>query len=543
MVSLFERNDLNLHLGRGSQSSLEEEPHRERKGSPSPVVSNHPQEDTVELQQETPSLWDPSKRKCSQDEEPEFSRPSKQPRRHASEYDELSEKNLIRLEEMNAAVNNTRPGSIKRASSLPSTTGASETTQETTRTQRSSSTQAFYRFTHLAAARVYIHADAPKDIQEAVDIIIKAEPTKERQDQLKPIAQALHEDCTKASRAAVGKDDFVGHFQSALKAMEPNKLCLREKADWHEDLKPKIQRSRINLDFLTDRGFVDRGQNQEVGDDSAAPPPKRLQQSVGQAYISPNSSIANESYPSLAKRSLESGTMPPSASFPLPKKEEGRSLIKTPRPDISIGTEYTALISALSTQNINRTLAELFLTKLQEQMVLRDPGGPEEPALISVPALRASDLVFPFAVVEGKAYSTGKQVFEAENQAAVSGACGLKIQLCLDELVKRATPESSNDDESPTSSDSQSAPSKNQPVLFFSICTEGPIHELWVHWTIVEHDVRKFNMKLLKLCHAALLDGVEDFIIAVDNMLRWGTGPFVDSVVERLGKVARASGL
>jgi hypothetical protein len=48
------------------------------------------------------------------------------------------------------------------------------------------------------------------------------------------------------------------------------------------------------------------------------------------------------------------------------------------------------------------------------------------PMLISIPAPRARYLAFPFAVVEGKTYSTGKQVFEAENQAAVSAAYGLK---------------------------------------------------------------------------------------------------------------------
>jgi hypothetical protein len=38
--------------------------------------------------------------------------------------------------------------------------------------------------------------------------------------------------------------------------------------------------------------------------------------------------------------------------------------------------------------------------------------------LILIPAPRALDLLFPFAIVEGKSYSTGKQIFEAENQAA-----------------------------------------------------------------------------------------------------------------------------
>jgi len=165
-------------------------------------------------------------------------------------------------------------------------------------------------------------------------------------------------------------------------------------------------------------------------------------------------------------------------------------------------------------------------------MTPRERGGPEEPLLIAVPTQRASDLVFPFAVIEGKAYSTGKQVFEAENQAAVSGASGLKIQLCLNELVKRAT----------TSSDVPPIHPNTTPPLFFSVCTEGPYHELYAHYTHIEDGVRKFNQTLLKICNGMLLESVVDFIVVVDNVLRWGTGQFLESVVERLEMVARKAG-
>jgi hypothetical protein len=143
--------------------------------------------------------------------------------------------------------------------------------------------------------------------------------------------------------------------------------------------------------------------------------------------------------------------------------------IKTPRPDISIGLKRTALIAALSSQNLNSRKAMGFLESLKQSVILREEGGLTEPMLISAPASRGVDLVFPFAVVEGKAYMTGKQFAEAENQAAVSGASGLKIQLCLDDLVKR----------SKAGPDIPTTPSKSPTPLFFSICTEGPYHELF----------------------------------------------------------------
>jgi hypothetical protein len=415
-----------------------------------------------------------AKRKRPQDSEVKADdaksvRPAKQPRKLPSPRLELSETNLRKFngEEMDVAA----------------IVASSDVTQDTVRSQRSSDTTACYRYKHLRAARIYIHINPPDGIQNAINAIVEAEPSKERRAELRAISQELHNGCTKAVKAAIGEDDYVQLFLIALTAMNHRSLCLRAKADWREELKPTIQ-SSLNLNFM-DFNFMAGDQQHEV-DDASTPPRKRQQLDC--------------------------------------------SPIKIPRPDISIGIQHTTLISALSSQNLDDIEGEEFLEELQNKMMRRKLGGSEEPMLISVPTQRASDLVFPFAVVEAKAYSTGKQVFEAENQAAVSGACGLKIQLCLDELAKDAT----------TSSDI--LPSKNQPPLFFSICTQGPFHELWVHYTNVEHGVLKFNMALLKVCHGSLLNGVVDFIIAVDNMLRWGTGQFVESVVERLGKVARRAG-
>ena len=158
-----------------------------------------------------------------------------------------------------------------------------------------------------------------------------------------------------------------------------------------------------------------------------------------------------------------------------------------------------------------------------------EQDGPQEPALIIVPTQRESTLTFPTLVFEGKAYSTGKQVFEAQNQAAVSGAGGVKIQLMLDELVKRAT----------KNSDVRLKPSKNQPPLVFSICTEGPYHELWAHYTVIEDGERQFNMVLLNTCHGVVLQQVESFFVQVHNVMIWTMDLFLKTVVERLVEVAK----
>ena len=262
-------------------------------------------------------------------------------------------------------------------------------------------------------------------------------------------------------------------------------------------------------------------EQQDVGDVLASPPSKRHQQSAGHLYISPQISQINSSVSAPDNR-------PPQLD-----KAKETSLMKTPRPDITTGindeTLISALASTLSSQSFSCTEAKQFLKTLQNTMMPSEQDRPQEPALIIVPTQRESHLAFPCFVFEGKGYSTGKQVFEAENQAAVSEACGLKIQIMLDELVKRAI----------RCTDVPPTPSKNQPQLFFSVCSEGSYHELWAHYTVIEDGVPKFKMVLLNTCNGMVLKQVESFFVEVDNIMIWTMGPFLNSVVERLEMVAR----
>ncbi|MCJ1424013.1 hypothetical protein MMC29_001900 [Sticta canariensis] len=452
---------------------------------------------------------------------------AKQPRTRLSPPAELSEKNLrlFNRENMDSASNITPGESTKRSSSRRTMTSSTGVSQDivSVLSQRSSSSTAHYRYRHLRSAQVFVHSPSPPaEIQTCIDAIVKAKVPEERQTKLLAISQRFHEGCAQVVRAAVGEDDCMNVLRIALQAMDRSTLILREKTDWQVELKPTIRPSAFDLSLMD-------GYQQQEANDIWARPRKRQQQQTGLGYISPEPSKTGTSFDAPDNNAISSETMPPPKGCSSSDNDKYDSPIKKPRPDMTIGLEYTALVSALSSQNLNNDDAVEFLDLLQTTMVRRQPNGPDEPMLCSVPMHRDSDLVFPFAVVEGKAYSTGKPIFEAENQAAVSGACGLKILLCLDELVKNA---SISSDVLPTSS------SSTLPLLF-SICTEGPIHELWVHYTIIENGVRKFNMRLLKSCHGMLLEDVVGFLVAVDNVLGWGTGEFLDGVVERLGKVAR----
>lgn len=97
--------------------------------------------------------------------------------------------------------------------------------------------------------------------------------------------------------------------------------------------------------------------------------------------------------------------------------------------------------------------------------------------------------------------------------------------MILDELVKRAT----------RSSNVALTPLKNRPPLVFAICSEGPQHELWAQYTVINDGEQQFNMVLLNTCHGVILKQVESFFVQVQNGLNWTAGPFLKSVVDRLG--------
>jgi hypothetical protein len=486
----------------------------------------------------TPSA---TKRKYGQESEaeaeadqPEDARPPKQRRKSSPSRLALSEENLQSLNRsMNVAAGNSQPGSIKRS--------WSQFSSSTQATKSSSSTNAHYRFKILQPAQLNLHVDPPTHIQDTISAVAHAKPPEGRREQLLPIAQKFQARCVETVRASVGENDFVKIFHDMLDLMGYSKLCLRTNADWDAQLKPSIQHSRFNVGSLRPKA----GDRQQQRDDALLPPsPANEQPATDQQHMPTQSSTANEPNPPPANGPQCASEMPPPAVPGLQRA------IKTPRPDITMGIALTALYSALSSQDLEELEAEIFLTELQRETESGEPDGREEPMLISVPAPRASDLAFPFGVDEGKAYLTGQPLCAAENQAAVSGACALRMQLRLDELGRRnmIVPTASHiptrSDGLPASSRSPKLPlpSEDQIPLFFSICTEGPIHVLWAHWTEAKRGTRQFNMMPLKCVYGVLSDGLLDFFVMVDNVLRWGTGHFLESLAVRLGKLARKAG-
>ena len=258
--------------------------------------------------------------------------------------------------------------------------------------------------------------------------------------------------------------------------------------DWDVSLKPEIPHFYWSVPFP--------GRSNESADEPVDSSSKRKQ--------------AEDTSSSLER--LQS-TMPPPPS-PLPPSRQVNSILKTPRPDITVGLRHATVVEAITAQGVNSVDADIFLKFLQERQTL-----------CSDPSQQSIPIRFPMLVVEGKSYSTGKFVFEAQNQAAVSGSCMLNMQHKLAQLAEPFA----------------AATCEKREPLAFSVCTEGPHMELWVHYTTSTDGMRNYNMNILQTCHASLLDGVVEFLVVVDRVLSWARSEFVEDVAKQLACVECAT--
>lgn len=204
-----------------------------------------------------------------------------------------------------------------------------------------------------------------------------------------------------------------------------------------------------------------------------------------------------------------------------PFKAEPESSLKTPRPDISVGILTGVVTEQMQSHDLDRIAARNLLDALQHK--IKNPKTPE-PMLCSNPTQRGLPLRFPFLIVEGKSHATGNHIFEAENQAGVAGPCALKILHDLDHLVEFVT-----------------CPSEHENAetrLVFSICTQGPFHALYAHYDSLINEIREFHMTVIATCRAPIETEVVRWLMAVDNVLTWGSTDFLNGVVKGLRIVA-----
>lgn len=477
---------------------------RLRKDSPFASVPTAASQDLV-------GVWQTRGEKRSYDSEDKH---SYKRRRGSVPESQLSEENLKKLErdlkklergpsdEMEPGVT-IRDRVRKRAPSRQAS--FSDLNQDTAslRSQKSSVSNSFYRYHILDQARIYVRPEPPPiDIQAQMDVIFEREIPEKRRREISGIAKKISQSFINNLRGAHREDDLVELIYEALRMMHkdesfdfPRKagivlpltpLYTSSRAnlnlDWDPSLKPDVQQEVWNWDAL--------GQSNNEADGVVDRPNKRQQGE--RSFPSPNTSQS---------------TIPPPAALSQFKQDA----VKTPRPDFTIGLRHSTISNALMKRGLSKFKADDFLKGLQR-----------ERKLYSDPTQNFLNVRFPILVIEGKAYATGKTVFEAQNQAAVSGGCMVNLRQQLTDLFDGVFPNLGG----------------RKTHLAFSICTEGPQIEFWVHYALSEDNVRSHYMNIFRTCYGSLQGGLEDFLMDVERLMRWTKDEFLKEVADQLCKLA-----
>ncbi|KAF1350505.1 hypothetical protein EJ07DRAFT_139040 [Lizonia empirigonia] len=296
------------------------------------------------------------------------------------------------------------------------------------------------------------------------------------------------------SRLNARECSLEGNWKSSLftlmrniALLAPGTLCLdmSEKA-WISGLKPAAP----SLDGLQEAGEKD---DSGLRTPSANPTPSastlidfNSAAAAAVTTVSPNTFFPGR-VPSLPP-STYSSTYSQSITTTTSLNASDPFHISTPKPDITVGLEETH-----------------FSLLHQRRLVDHQKSG----TILSDPHAAFMGMRFPFLIVETKGLSVHGNLVSAQNQAAISGASMLRILKDLEETTNSH----------PTS-----------PLLCFSIVTEGPAHELWVHF---EH-AEAFHMEAIKSWRMTRASDVEEFVRALARIIEWGRGRFRDSIIARL---------
>ncbi|KAJ5562438.1 hypothetical protein N7461_001199 [Penicillium sp. DV-2018c] len=283
------------------------------------------------------------------------------------------------------------------------------------------------------------------------------------------------------SKELVKKPSGEAEWANALHtAIDEFKIKGLEAQDWREDLNPPVYNPRPTI------------------------PRKRSQ----------SHHLVHEISASDGHSSHAGGSVSPLSATPIFK-------LKTPRPNICVGLSDESLVNDLEPKK-GLSAARNFLLDLQDTT-----------SLVSDPHVTPLGLRFPFLIVETKAGSTGGNLYQAENQAAVGGSAALQILRRLSQL--KSTHDL--DGKSQGSSQASIGPIETLPDLIshmvFSVTTEGPIHELWLHFQRPSEE--DFYMVCIGSWRTTMKDDTLDFLRYLWAVLRWGNGQYRDSIVDALG--------
>ncbi|OGM48062.1 terminal deoxynucleotidyl transferase [Aspergillus bombycis] len=352
--------------------------------------------------------------------------------------DTTFERDLRRaLEEHNHYTPSLPPGALlQRASgemvrSLSDNTIMPPPSTPSSQKSRSSSVHRFsdaqYRGVHLRRAKIFMGGEIPASIRYYVDTSVFYNLTSSDNDHLHQVSEKFWRKSMELESRPHGEAEWTAALYTAINDLKSIGFVAVRNRDWQTDLKPPVDNPRPII--LRKRSQVHQNLQEHAAPHSLYPPPD-------------------------ASRAIE-------PAIPVFR-------LKDPRPDISVGLSDGILADSLELAK-GRDIAQILLLDMQDISML-----------ISDPHVICSGLRFPFLIVETKAGATGGNLYQAQNQAAVGGSTALLILKRLSDL--RDLNRENQDCVVEASNQSDQATPDIKLNMAFSITTEGPIHELWLHF-------------------------------------------------------------
>ncbi|KAJ1707100.1 hypothetical protein NYO67_10741 [Aspergillus flavus] len=356
---------------------------------------------------------------------------------------------------------------------------------------RSSSSQRLsdltYRKRVLSRAGIKVDANLPMEVQNSINIILQTPPVDTST--LESLALKLQSDSNELIATQAGEEEWTSLLQDIVKALKSTTIHCARSRDWRAEIKPTVHQSSIPRSSVPQKRAYDQGEATES---------ESLQSNIISGDIEdPSTHGTNLDRPakSLSITSEKSLINPIS--------------LENPRPNISVGLSDIALAENLQSRQVNN--AKYLLIDLQDNR-----------QLISDPGVTPLSLHFPFLVFEVKSASTGSNLYQAQNQSAVGGASAIEILRALYKLCEGHIPNTS----------ARNAPSTACQFLTFSVTTEGPVCELWVHfWNELDESYCMGNIDIWRFTHKSK---ASNFISNLSSILNWGSTTFRDRVVQQL---------
>jgi hypothetical protein len=103
-------------------------------------------------------------------------------------------------------------------------------------------------------------------------------------------------------------------------------------------------------------------------------------------------------------------------------------------------------------------------------------------------------------------------------------------------IVTRITSHSGHVQCNQGTSGTQQGEDDKMPVMLFSVTTEGPIHEIWVHY----RDGEEYHMTCHRAWRTTLPEDARKFVQALAGIVEWGRVGFRGSVLNLLGQIEHA---